>query len=386
MTLPTGAPVSVTAVTSRRAAADFIDLPYRLHARDPLWVPPLRRMEERRWSHAHNPSLGARWVRRFIARRDGRVVGRIAAIVDDAFAERWAPDTGFFGFFECEDDSDAAQALLAAAESALRERGARSIIGPVNLTTHDEVGLLVHGFDRPAMVLDPYNPPYYAALLERAGYVADRGYDAYLWTPAQQPAGAVRRLMARPTHGAASVTVRSVNPRQWKAEVRLLHGLYNACFSDLWGFVPITGEEMAARAAEFRPFYRPELILIAEAGGEPVGFAIVLPDINRALARARGRLLPLGWLRMALALPRIRSTRFLLLGVAPAYRGRGVAPLLAGRMAEAGRRLGIREGELSLVQSANDPMRKVVAAFGSPLIKSFRLYRGSIAAGPGPLP
>ncbi|MGH7447579.1 MAG: GNAT family N-acetyltransferase [Longimicrobiales bacterium] len=372
------ADVVVTEVTTRSDEVEFVELPYRLHARDPLWVPPLRRMERRRWSSAHNPSLQSRWVCRFLAHRHGRVVGRIAAIIDHAFAERWSPDTGFFGFFECTDDIEVALALLARAEHALRERGASAVLGPVNLTTHDEVGLLVHGFDRAPRLLDPWNPRYYATLLELAGYRPAHGYDAWLWTPAQEPSKAVQRLLAR-CEDDAGITARSVDPRSWDSEVRLLHRLYNACFADLWGYVPISEDEMTARAAEFRSFYRPELVLIAEAAGEPCGFAITLPDVNRALARARGRLFPFGWLRIAAAIPRIRTTRFLLLGVVPAMRGRGVAPLLAGRMAEAGRRLGIQDSELSLVQTANDPMRRVIAAFGCPLVKSFRLYGRSLA-------
>ena len=379
MTVATRVDIGVTEVISRSDEAAFHELPYRLYARDPLWVPPLRHLERRRWSRAHNPSLASRWVRRFLVRRGGRVVGRIAAIIDDAFAQRWAPDSGFFGFFECTDDIEAALALLATAEDALRERGVRTVIGPVNLTTHDEVGLLVRGFDRPPRLLDPYNPPYYSTLLEWAGYRPGRGYDAWLWTPAQEPAPAVRRLLARSADRAAGVTVRSVDPARWNAEVRLLRRLYNECFSDLWGFVPIAEDEMAARADGFRPFFRPELVLIAEARGEACGFAITLPDVNRALAGVGGRLLPFGWLRIASAMHRIRTTRFLLLGVTPAFRGRGVAPLLAGRTAEAGRRLGMEDGELSLIQTTNDPMRRVVAAFACPLVKSFRLFSRTLA-------
>lgn len=374
MTITARADIVVTGVASRFAEAAFLELPYRLYARDPLWVPPLRHVERQRWSLAHNPSLRSRWVRRFLVRRRGRVVGRVAAIIDDSFAQRWAPDSGFFGFFECTDDIEAALALLASAEDALRERGVRTVLGPVNLTTHDEVGLLVHGFDRPPRLLDPYNPPYYSTLLEWAGYRPGHGYDAWQWTPEQEPTAAVRRLLARRADRAAGITVRSVDPARWDAEVRLLHRLYNECFSDLWGFVPIGADEMAARAAAFRAFYRPELILVAEAHGEACGFAITLPDVNRALAGVGGRLLPFGWLRITLAMSRIRTTRFLLLGVTPEFRGRGVAPLLAGRTAEAGRRLGMRDSELSLIQTTNDPMRRVVAAFDCPLVKSFRLY------------
>ncbi len=370
--------MSVTPVRSRRDRREWVELPYRLYSGDPLWVPPLRLTERRRWSPRHNPTLAGRSVVRFLARRGGRVVGRIAAVVDPAF-QRWSDRTGFFGFFESVDDPAVAGRLFEAAEAALLERGMRDVLGPVNLSTHDEAGFLVAGFDRPPMILDPYNPPWYPRLALGQGYEDDHEYHAYLWRPQAEPAPAVRRLLDRlERRGAAGVAVRAVRSDRWDDEVRLLHDLYNRCFSDLWGFVPIPYDDFAARAREFRPFHRPELILVAQADDRPVGFALVLPDVNRALARARGRLLPFGWLRILRALPRIRTTRFLLLGVVPEYRGRGVAPLLAGAMHRAGRRLGIAEGELSLVQGANQPVRHVIEAFDCPRIKTYRLFRKRI--------
>lgn len=186
----------------------------------------------------------------------------------------------------------------------------------------------------------------------------------------------MQRLLDRLERQGASggVRIRPFRADRWDEEVRTFHRLYNACFGDLWGFIPISHAEIAARAVEFRAFYRPDLVLIAEAGEQPVGFVLVLPDVNVALARARGRLLPFGWLRIHRALRDLRSARVLLLGVVPAYRGRGIAGLLAGAVHRAGRAAGIREGELSLVQGANDPMRHVIEAFGAPRIKTFRLY------------
>lgn len=368
--------MSVEPVRTRADRRAWVELPYRLHSGDPLWVPPLRLTERRRWSTKHNPTLAGRAVTRFLARRDGRVVGRIAAILDPAF-HRWVPGAGFFGFFECVEDPAVAGQLFRTAEVALREWGAAEAVGPVNLSTHDEVGFLVDGFDRRPTILDPYNPPWYPRLAAAHGYVPVRDYHAYRWRPDAVLAPAARRLMGRLARrgSAAGITIRSVNPDRWDDEVRLLHDLYNRCFADLWGFVPISGDDFTARAAEFRPFYRPELILVAAAGDRPIGFAIALPDANVALARARGRLFPLGWLRLALAARHLRTARLLLLGVLPEHRGHGVAPLLAGALHQTGRRLGIPEAELSLVQGANDPMRHVIEAFDAPRIKTVRLYR-----------
>jgi len=383
---PGGGPLRVAEAGSRRDEREFLELPYRLYRGDPLWVPPLRRMERLRWSITHNPSLRGRTVQRFLAWRGSEVVGRIAAILDPAFADRWSPGAGFFGFFEAEQDPDTGNALLEAAERWLADRGVASVLGPVNLTTHDEVGFLVEGFGCRPMILSPYNPPHYPELVEGLGYGAAREYDAFLWLPDQAPSPAVERILRRQQTraGTAGMILRTFDPRRWDAEVSLLHRLYNACFRDLWGFVPITEAEFFARAGEFRAFHDPELIVVAERNGVPVGFAFVLPDIHEALVHARGDLFPLGWLRLARAVRRIRSARLLLLGVLPEHHGRGIAPLLAGEVARTARRRGIRSAELSLVQVGNAPMRHVVEAFGCPRIRRFRLYSRSLAPSASP--
>jgi GNAT superfamily N-acetyltransferase len=333
--------------------------------------------ERQRWSPRHNATLRSRWVRRFIARRQGTIVGRIAAFVDQEFARRWRPGSGFFGFFESVDDDQVSHALFAVAEGALKAQGVRAVLGPVNLSTQDEVGLLVEGFHLPPTVLSPYNPPYYERLLRGAGYDKARDYHAYLWTPDQRRSPVVDRIVAaaaRHAGGFAGLVLRPADPRRWDDEVRTLHHLYNTAFAGVWAFVPISWEEFSQRAEQFKAFYRPELIIIAELGGEAVGFGILLPDINEALSGLNGRLLPFGWLRLVRRVPRIRSGRLILLGVLPEFTGRGLAALIAERMLEPVRKAGLNRVELSLVLEDNRPMRHVIEAFGCPAVKAFRLY------------
>jgi GNAT superfamily N-acetyltransferase len=372
----------VTPVTDRDSHRQFCDLPYHLYQSDPSWVPPLRCEEYRRWSPARNASLRRRWCRRFVARRAGSAVGRVASVIDEEFARRWSPGAGFFGFFECAEDDEAARALLSAAEDALRREGRTALLGPVNLTTHDEVGLLVEGHRSRPMILSPYNPPSYARFVTGAGFAPLCDYHAYDWSPARPHAPPVDRLLRRLGATASGLALRSSHARRWDADARLLFELYNASFADNWGFVPLTWEEFAERAATFRPFYRPELVLFAEVHGRPAGFALVLPDVNEALAAAGGRLWPLGWLRLLFGLRRLRAARFLLLGVLPEFTGAGVAPLLAHEAASAARRLGIRRAELSLVHGDNRRVRHVIEAFGGRPCKTYRLYQKRIAPGP----
>jgi GNAT superfamily N-acetyltransferase len=169
--------------------------------------------------------------------------------------------------------------------------------------------------------------------------------------------------------------------------VRTLHALYNACFASAWGFVPIGWEDFRARAREFRPWYRPELVLIAEAHGRAVGFGLALPDLSPLLARIRGRLWPLGALHLALRSGRVREARMMLLGVRPEFTARGVAACLAGEIAAAAVRLGFHGGELSLVHEGNRAIRHVIEACGGAQTKTFRVYtkelEGGVAGSPG---
>jgi GNAT superfamily N-acetyltransferase len=372
------ADLRVWPVADDESHRQFCDLPYQLYRSDPCWVPPLRQDERRRWSPEHNASLRRRWCRRFIARRGAAVVGRVAAFIDEEFSRRWSPGDGFFGFFECGDDAEASRALLAAAEGALRDEGCGGLLGPVNLTTHDEVGLLVAGHDSPPMLLSPYNPPRYERYVLDAGFAPLCDYLAYDWSAGRPHAPSVDRLLRRLSATGSGLVLRPSRPSRWDEEMRVLFDLYNATFADNWGFVPIARDEFMERAATFRSFYRPELVLFAELRGRPVGFAVVLPDVNEALARAGGRLWPFGWLRLLLGLRRIRAARFLLLGVLPEAAGAGIAPLLAHHAAEAARRLGILRAELSLVYGDNRRVRHVIEAFGGQVVKTYRLYEKEI--------
>ena len=371
--------LAVDAVCGMRDERAFVAFPYALYAADELWVAPLRGEERDRWDERRNPALRGRWARRYLARRDGRVVGRVAAIEDPAFAGRWLPGSGFFGFFECADDPEAARGLLDTVAAALRGRGLAHAVGPVNLSTHDEVGALVEGFDSPPMLLSPYNPRYLPALIEGAGYTARADYQSYRWLPAMGLAPAAARILRAARRGAGrGVSVRPVDPRRWEEECRGLHELYNASFEAVWGFVPMSWDEFRVRAEQFRPFLAPELVHVAEMDGRPVGFGLALPDANEALRPLRGRLWPFGWLRLLRALPRVRGARFVLLGVRPGYTGRGIAVRLAAEVAEGCRRHGVRYGEASLVRAGNEEVERVVAALGCTPLKTYRLYEKRI--------
>ena len=237
----------------------------------------------------------------------------------------------------------------------------------------------------PATVQSPYTPPYYRALLEQAGYRLSREYYAYEASPTVEPAPAITRLVRARDRGAGpakAVQVRAVNLSRWKDEARVLWRLYNAAFATVWGFVPISWEEFYQRARQLKPFALSDLIQIAELDGEPVGFGLTLPDVNEALIHLRGRLLPLGWLRLWRAVSRIRTARFVMIGVVPHVRGRGIGPLIAYQTQKAALRLGITKLDLSLVQASNELVQHVIRGFGSPVAKTFGLFARSLDGAP----
>jgi GNAT superfamily N-acetyltransferase len=373
--------LTVSTVSGNRDERDFHALPRRLYREDSQWVSPLPGEERAVWDPRRNPALRARWAARFLARRGDRMVGRVAAFFDPAFHERWIANAGFFGFFECEDDRDAARGLFDAAEDALRARGVKTVLGPVALSTHGEVGALVEGFDSPPMILSPYNARHLPGLIEAAGYTVHTDYHSYRWLPSMRLSPAAERLMAAARGGATGgVVVRPVDTRRWDAECRTIHRLYNECFDHVWGFVPMTWEEFETQAAQFRPVLRPELVLVAEQRGDAVGFALALPDVNEALRPLRGRLWPFGWFRLLRSLPRIHGVRFILLGVRPGFTGRGIAVRLSAGVADGCRRLGVTHGEASLVRSSNDEVKRVIAALQSTPLKTYRLFQKRIGA------
>jgi GNAT superfamily N-acetyltransferase len=368
-------PVRVSLVASRRDDREFVQLPYRLYRDDCQWVAPLRVGERRRWAPKHNASLRHIRVARFVARRQGRVVGRIAVSLDPRF-RRWVADAGFFGFFETESDPSIGEALFQAAEDQLRQWGCTRSLGPVNQSTQEEVGLLTEGFDSPPALLTPYSPPWYRELFGSLGYETDREYLAFEWTPGTPPSPAVKRIgrSMDPARGSfGDYTFRTLDLGRFNEEVEQLGALYNATFRDVWGFVELDADEFRERAGSFRPFHNPELISFVSLRGRDVGFSVILPDVNQALKGLDGRLVPVGWLRLMRRVPRIRAGRFILMGVLPEALGRGLGPALALHLRARVLAAGLERVEVSLVQSSNDAMIRVIEALGCRRTKRFSL-------------
>ncbi len=356
----------------------FLKLPFDLYRGDAAWVAPLESRERFRLDARRNGFFRHAERALFLARRDGRVVGRIAAVHDEADRTR----TGMVGFFECEDDVQASNALFAAANAWLRARGATSVVGPKNLTEMDEFGVVVNGHTRRPPFMTGHSPAYYARLFLAAGFEKSRdtlAYERFLFEQDGRPSVPPEGLLRAAAPAANEFTIRALDVRRWDEEVATACHIINASFEGMEGHAPFRLEEFAAIARELKPMVDPRLMLLAEHHGRPAGFAFLFPDVNEVLAAMNGKLYPFGWLKALWAKRRVSTASFKLAGVLPEHRKAGLAARLALEASVTAQRLGYRRLEMSVVNESNTRMRDFIALQGAVPYLRFRLFRKELA-------
>ncbi|HSH76091.1 MAG TPA: hypothetical protein VLA09_10450 [Longimicrobiales bacterium] len=370
-------------VEGRRGLARFIDVPWHLH--DPAashWIPPLRVMVRDALDREGNPFYAEADRALFVARRGGRTVGRVAAIENRWHNRHHGDRVGFFGFFECAEDDEAANRLLGAAESWLAERGLDRVRGPISPSMNHECGVLVAGFDRPPTIMTPWNPPYYDDLLKRAGLAKAQdvlGFDMPGGSKLAVP-DRVRRLAER-TRRNSGITFRSLDMRTLEREARKVRQLYNEAWAGNWGFVPPSWDEFWHLAKDLKSVLAPDMSFVAERGHEVVGFLLMALDINRVLGRIpSGRLWPWNLARLLLGVPKITSGRVLLLGLKAEWRHRGLFPLFAYETARRAFELGWEGAEASWVLDDNEAMVAPLEAMGFLPYKRWRIYEKRVSS------
>ena len=372
--------IEVAPVFSRADMRDFIELPFRLHSNAGGWIPPLR-IERRQFLH---PRTGPFYKRGeaglFLARREGRVVGRISAQIDTAYNEFHGDATGMFGFLEMEEDHEALHALLDAAAGWLRERGRDRMVGPMDFTMNDESGVLIEGFELEPMIRQAWQPPYYQRLCEEAGL--EKAVDTYMWSLHISGRDQVMPIIwdlaeqLEPKHG---IRIRKISRGHLRRDLDAFGEIYNEAWARNFGFVPYSKEDLDAYAQELQIVYDRNWFMIAEdAEGKTVGMAITVPDINQVLKRMNGRLLPLGWWHYLNRRRIIDRCRVGFLGVKPAYQHTGVAAGLYAEhfdMAEATR---VKGGEMGWILETNKAMNRAMQAMGGEIVKKYRVYERSL--------
>ncbi|WP_033320267.1 GNAT family N-acetyltransferase [Streptomyces yerevanensis] len=366
------ASLTVTPVQHRSELNAFIRMPHRLYVGNPHWTPPLDSSQRTLLdADRGHPFHEFARVQPFLARRGRDVVGRIAAVDDCRQGE------GGFGLFESVPDAEVCAALFVAASDWLRGRGRVRMLGPLNLSTNHECGLLVDGFDTPPVVQMPYNPDYYQDLFGEAGLKPAK--DLWSWTidlTAPLPAR-LNRLRDRVAER-HRFTLRPLDLDRLDDEAAVLHRIYNEAWQGNWGFIPMSEAEFRHALGELKPLLRRSFTGVAEIDGVPVAFGVILPDAAPALRAARGRLwrfgFPLGALRMARALRRTSTGRALLIGVLDEYRGQGIDVLLRVAGLEQARQLGMRTVDASWVLEDNTDSNRGVVAMGGRRSVTHRLY------------
>lgn len=309
----------------------------------------------------------------FLARQNGNVLGRIAAIHDRKYNEFHKENCGFFGFFESVDDERVAAGLLDAARSWLRDYGATVMLGPVNPSTNYECGVLVDGFDSSPQVMMTYNPAYYDGLIQRVGLRKAKDLYAYHMLTEEMVADRVERVAARAVE-VDQVTIRPIRMKAFFEDVDLVWQVYNSAWSRNWGFVPVTRDEFLLMAKDMKSILEPGFVLLGEVKGRVVGFALALPDINQALKHAQGRLFPVGLFKILYHKRFIRSVRVLVLGVIEEYRTVGLAAGFYAELFRHAKRLGYRDCEMSWILEDNKLMNRSIEAFGGKRYKTYRIY------------
>jgi GNAT superfamily N-acetyltransferase len=335
-------------------------------------VPPLKSDVRLLFDRARNPFFEHAEVESFLALRGDRVLGRIAAIENRAHNDFHGDKVGFFGFFECEDDLEAAGALFDQAAAWLSARGLDTMRGPMNFSTNDDCGSLIEGFDTPPMVLMPHNLAYHARLYAAHGFAKAKDLIAY-WMDAPALPERLERGVAILRKKKAIVT-RPMDMKHFERDVAIIRSIYNDAWEKNWGFVPMTQHEIEHLAKQLKPVVDPELVVFAEIKGEPIGFGLGLPNFNIPLKHAGGELWPLGFLAVLWWKRRIHQARVLTLGVKPGYRASGVDVLLYHELFHRGHRRGYPEGEFSWILEDNLAMRRPLENMGGVQYKTYRIY------------
>ena len=372
--------VTVREVANKRDLARFIDLPYLLYKGDINFVPPLRMEVAELLNPAKNPWYEHARSALFIAERDGRVVGRISAQVDQLVLEHMGAGTGQWGFLDLENDPAIGTALFDAAEGWLRAQGMTRSLGPFSLSIWDEPGLLIEGFYQPPTVMMGHAPPHTRAHVEARGYVKAKDLLTYELSIDIVFPRAVRRVIEGGEKN-PRLLVRDTVMKDYDAESARILDMLNDAWSGNWGFTPLTPAESLYAGKKMKKVVNGDLVRVAELDGVPVAFMFTLPDLNEVTKGFGGKLFPFNFIKLLAAIrkPRPYSIRVPLMGVRKEFQGTRNASLLAFMMIETTRRIastkyGAKRAEIGWILEDNLPMRSIAEAIDSRVNKRYRIY------------
>lgn len=377
-------PVEICPVTDRQGIRDFLSVPFPIYADDPNWIAPLFFERTEHLDPKKNPYFLHAEAQLFVAYDGERPVGRISAQIDRLHLDRFADATGQFGFLEARDNAEDFAALFSAAESWLVKHGMKRVQGPFSFSINDEMGLLISGFDRAPAIMMGHARPYYQTRIEALGYAKAKDVIAYDYD-GLQPLRRSLQAMVEKVKASGELTVRPLSKKHLDRDLPIIIKIFNDAWSENWGFVPMTSEEIAALGKNLKFLVSDGYISIAEYQGEPAAMAITLPDINDWIKDLRGRLLPFGWAKLVYRLFSAppKAVRMPLMGVLRKYHGTPQGAALAMAAIDAVRSYhlarGTKRAELSWILEDNAPMRRLIEQLGATPYKTYRIYEKELA-------
>lgn len=366
-------------VVSKKELADFIDFPHDLYRDDPNYVPELfiaqRDLITKHPFHKHNTLQG------FLLFDGHRIIGRIAAILNNAHNQLNNRHDGFFGFFDSINDQEAANMLFATAAEWLKEKGVTDkFIGPTNFSVNEACGILIEGFDSSPVLMYTYNFPYYAKLIENAGFGKQIDLYSWSWTKDSYNDRSVRLLDSlKERLKRSNIVIRNVNLKNFKEETVKLREVYNSAWDDNTGAVPMTDEEFQYLANDLKLILDPKFCIIAEHEGKIVGFGVALPDYNQIFKTIkRGRLLPTGIFKLLLNRKKINGIRIYALGVIDEYRKMGIEACLYASIIVEYQKRGLLYADAGWTLENNEMINRAIQAINGKHYKTYRMYEKQI--------
>jgi len=364
--------IDVFPVKTKRDLMRFIKFPWDVYKGNEVWVPPLISEMKSFFSPEKNPFYKHSEAELFLAEKNGKIAGRIAAILNNEHIRVHNEKVGFFGFYEVIPDYEVSEKLFLTVHQWLKDKGMKIMRGPDNFSQNDTCGLLIEGFQHPPVVMMPYNPEYYKEHIEKFGF--KKAMDLYAWlidnkNPPERLLRGVEIVKKR-----ANINVRHINMKKFSQEVEIIKDIYNSAWEKNWGFVPMTDDEFYHLTKNLKKIVDPELVLIGEIDGRPAGFSLALPDINQAIKKTNGRLFPLGIFKLLWYARKIDGLRVIVMGVKEEFRKIGIDTLFYYETFKTGVKKGYNKAELSWVLENNFLMNKVLENLQAKIYKIYRIY------------
>jgi hypothetical protein len=360
--------------------SDFKQVAFEVFQGDPAWVAPLHMVMSEKLDPKKDPFYSHAEVALFTARRDGKLVGRVSATVDQSWLAQYRDETGHIGYFDTIDDVEVARALLDRAEGWLRERKMKRVNGPMSFNANQEIGLLVDGFEHPPQLDMGHSRPWQSKLIEACGYAKEK--DLFAWRYGAELEHNKRTKKAwEDVRALPEVKLRSVNKKKMREELGIIMSIYNETWSGKWGYVPITQAELDKMAADLSMVIDTDIAFIAEIEGKPGGMCVMIPNLNEAIRDLHGSLFPFGWIKLLWRTQweHPRSARLILLGVREEYRKNvkrygGLSAAMYVEVSTRGRAKGYDWAELGWTREDDAPINLGIKSMGARVYKTYRVY------------